>query len=300
MRLIFIFTLLLLSACTPSTTPHKLLNIDQLKMSVVYGDDNRKDIYQVTDRSMLALASSTVALIRPDRLEALDANSMRIKSVSYAQTYSLCKSEPFYEQKTAAFCSGFLVGPQTVVTAGHCIKADSCAKTKFVFGFAIAKEGEEPTSVPNDNVYSCSQVVESQQKDQDKDYGPDFAVVSLDRPVTGFRPLEFRRSGQIAIDEPLFVVGHPAGLPTKVADGANVRDISKKAYFSANLDTYGGNSGSAVFNLNTGAIEGILVRGEIDYVTKKGENCQVSNVCANGGCMGEHVTRIEMALPYIN
>lgn len=36
----------------------------------------------------------------------------------------------------------------------------------------------------------------------------------------------------------------PAGLPTKIAGGATMRDASPNGYYVANLDTYGGNSGS--------------------------------------------------------
>jgi hypothetical protein len=69
-----------------------------------------------------------------------------------------------------------------------------------------------------------------------------------------------------------------------------VRDASKPGFFVANLDTYGGNSGSAVFNAATGLVEGILVRGEQDYVQKG--DCRVSNVCPADGCRGEDVTKI--------
>lgn len=49
----------------------------------------------------------------------------------------------------------------------------------------------------------------------------------------------------------------PAGLPQKIAGGAKVRSI-QTGFFVANLETDGGNSGSAVFNLSNGVIEGIL------------------------------------------
>ena len=80
-------------------------------------------------------------------------------------------------------------------------------------------------------------------------------------------------------------------MPTKIADGANVRNLQGK-FFQANLDTYGGNSGSAVFNVETGEVEGILVRGETDYVFNSALGCQVSNLCAADGCRGEDVTYI--------
>ena len=61
-------------------------------------------------------------------------------------------------------------------------------------------------------------------------------------------------------------------------------------FFNANLDTYGGNSGSAVFNASTGEVEGILVRGATDYV--RNGSCQVSNRIGNNSGSGESVTKI--------
>jgi V8-like Glu-specific endopeptidase len=118
----------------------------------------------------------------------------------------------------------------------------------------------------------------------------DYAVVELNRDVEGATPMKFRKSGKITDGQELVVIGHPSGLPTKIADGAFVRNNSSKAFFSASLDTYGGNSGSAVFNVNTGEIEGILVRGENDYV--RNGSCTASNLCPMDGCRGEDVTRI--------
>ncbi len=90
---------------------------------------------------------------------------------------------------------------------------------------------------------------------------------------------------------PVFVLGHPSGLPTKFADGANVRDNSLAPSFLANLDTYGGNSGSPVFNAQTREVEGILARGEADFVIRK--KCRASLVCprSSNECAGEVVVR---------
>ena len=51
---------------------------------------------------------------------------------------------------------------------------------------------------------------------------------------------------RLSLDTPLVVIGHPSGLPTKIADGAWVRNNESEYYFVTNLDTFGGNSGSAV------------------------------------------------------
>lgn len=73
------------------------------------------------------------------------------------------------------------------------------------------------------------------------------------------------------------------------AGGAQVRNNTNDSYFVANLDIYGGNSGSSVLNAATGRVEGILVRGEADFVHNGG--CYVSAVCPTTGCRGEDVTR---------
>ena len=84
-----------------------------------------------------------------------------------------------------------------------------------------------------------------------------------------------------------------------MAAGANIRKSVHRNFFVANLDTYAGNSGSPVFNTDTGLIEGILVRGEQDFVfTQAG--CYLSNACPSDGCRGEDVTRVQWALPFVD
>ncbi len=101
--------------------------------------------------------------------------------------------------------------------------------------------------------------------------------------------MEIRRSGRVPDRTPLVMVGHPSGLPQKIAGGARVRDNSASSHFVANTDSYGGNSGSPIFNELTSEVEGILVRGVADYVSEG--NCYVSNHCSDAGCDGEDATR---------
>jgi hypothetical protein len=129
------------------------------------------------------------------------------------------------------------------------------------------------------------------------DNGPDYAIIKLDRKVTNHKPLEINREDNIRRGTPLFVIGHPTGLPTKVAGGASVRTADRNGYFVANLDTYGGNSGSAVFNIKTNLIEGILVRGDNDYVVQG--NCRVSNYVSDSGGRGEDVTNVSVVAKFI-
>jgi V8-like Glu-specific endopeptidase len=268
---------------------------DKVNPKVIYGTDDRLDFFDVAEQLWKTKSESTVALIQSSKLKN-SGSGFSIATTNYGQSQSLCKTEPFYEQVSAAFCSGSLIGPDLIITAGHCIRtASSCSTTKFVFNFAYKIKGVDPKNVGADDVYSCKELIHSEL---DNSTMNDFAIVRLDRKVVGRSPLPIRQQGQIGLGDNLVVIGHPSGLATKIAGGATVRDVSKGPYFVTNLDTYGGNSGSAVFNADTGIVEGILVRGEQDFKYQNG--CYVSNVCAADGCRGEDVTRVTEILKHVD
>jgi len=271
---------------------------DTIREKVIYGEDNRLDLHQLQDQARLRLADSTVALIFASDLQ-LSGNNYQIKTTLFANNFRLplCQSEPFREQDTAPFCSGFLVAPNLVATAGHCVQTEGtansdCTTTRFVFGYGIKSVGSRPLSIPASEVYGCKRIVKAAVLAD----GSDYSIVELDRSVPNHQPLKLRRSGTPAVGDSLVVIGNPSGLPTKVADGAKIRTLFP-AYIRANLDTYGGNSGSAVFNAQTNEVEGILVRGEEDFVVQG--NCMASKRCDDNACRGEDVTRISLVLPYV-
>jgi S1-C subfamily serine protease len=264
-----------------------------LSPKVIYGNDDRKDLYQV-DAATAALSDATVAVMSDSDIKQLGAK-FRLQTVPFGQSEALCTSEPFYNQGTAGFCSGFLVNENTIITAGHCISsASECSSARFVFGFNMKTAGQNPNQweIPSTEIYRCQTVVHSVSI-QD---GEDFAVIKLDRPVQNHKPVSYRTTGSPAVGEKLTVMGYPSGLPLKIAGGAAVRAMTD-SFLTANLDTYGGNSGSAVFDTQTGTVEGVLVRGETDFVIKNG--CYVSNRCPDNGCRGEDATLMSKVIPYL-
>lgn len=258
---------------------------------VVYGEDNRLDIFEVTNPMHLKLAKATAALVKSYSVEDMRDGQSKLSGGSL----NVCSDEKFDGQMTAAFCSGFLVdhnSKQYFVTAGHCIDSQrSCEGIKFVFDYTVTKAGQTTHKVPTSSVYSCKKLVD---RVLSRSNSNDYAVVELDREVTGRDALSFRTSGKVNNGEEILVIGHPSGLPSKVADGAFVRNNSNSIYFASNLDTFGGNSGSAVFNGRTGEVEGILVRGHNDYTYRTGPDgnrCKAPEYCSMDGCRGEDVTR---------
>lgn len=255
---------------------------------VIYGEDNRVDVFESTKSMYVELAKSTAAMIPNSALRANSNGIIKIGGTTL-QGRGICAKERFAKQPTAANCSGFLVADKYLVTAGHCIENQTdCNSYKWVFDYKVDHSEQSSVDVDASQVYSCKTIIERALDGASQD---DYAVIELDRPVADRTPLRFRQRGKPLDNAALVVIGHPTGLPTKIADGANVRSHEEK-FFRANLDTYGGNSGSAVFNAKSGMVEGILVRGENDYVYSPGDRCQVSNVCPDTGCAGEDVTYI--------
>jgi S1-C subfamily serine protease len=264
----------------------ELAQLAKARQRVIYGVDNRKDIFQVKSAAVRAAAEAVVALVKAGDLTRRSDGHYALATESYAGSYQLCGSEPFVSQPLGCFCSGFLVGPDVIATAGHCVKGAGDLKgVRFVFGFRMKDASRAHTVFPPEDVYAGAAVIGRQLADD----GTDWALVRLDRVVAGRKPLRFRKAGKVRTGQSLYVVGHPCGLPQKYAPGARVRHNSPKSYFVANLDTYGGNSGSPVFDARTHRVEGILVRGETDFVSNG--SCYVSMVCPSTGCRGEDVTR---------
>jgi hypothetical protein len=264
----------------------KLAQLAQQRQRVIYGVDNRKDVYQVTSSTLRTAANAVVALVKRSDLESDGNGGYLLATQSYRDEYDLCDSEPFASQPIGCFCSGFLVARDVIATAGHCVKSQAdLARIRFVFGFRMLDAKRARTVFPARDVYAGTQLLGRQLSDD----GTDWALVRLDRPVSGHKPVKVRATGKIGDKQSLFVIGHPSGLPQKYAPRAKVRDNTPAAFFVANLDTYGGNSGSPVFNSSNRVVEGILVRGENDFVSNG--SCFVSMVCPTTGCRGEDVTR---------
>lgn len=258
---------------------------------VIYGKDGRLDTYAVTNPMLLQLASATSALI-PNGNLTQKGDYFIIEGEQSMASMNLCPSERFAYQTASAICSGFLVAPDLMVTAGHCIKnASDCSANKFVFGYVAINDTTSIDKVPAKDVYACKKVIAQELNNNTK---ADYSLVQLDRKVTDRKPITYRKTGKIDNKATLVLIGHPSGLPQKISVNAMVRNNNFKSYFVSNTDSYGGNSGSPVFDAKTGQLEGILVRGEQDYAINYSEGCYVSKICTDTGCRGEDITRITL------
>ena len=246
-------------------------NPDIIPVSI-YGTDDRQDFFEA-DKFMRKFAESTVALFRAADLPLDETRqNYKIGGLTLKDKFNLDGSPRFGAQSAAAFCSGALVSDDTIITAGHCFKPHPagafCSRTKIAFGYAVTQEGQNPSALPAGEVYSCKEVL-LQKFDEN---GADYALVRLDRKVKNHYPLAVSRQ-DVAQGAELAVIGYPSGLPVKIAKNGKVRRVdAEKGVFITDLDTFAGNSGSPVFNMKTMKIEGILARGDTDYLYASGDN----------------------------
>jgi hypothetical protein len=247
----------------------------------LYGTDRRREFWEVQDPIQLQVANSVAALVTEQHYKEL-SKSYQLIGKPLGEVAELCSGEHFYSQPVIANCSGFVVGPDLVATAGHCVPKD-LTSLRIVFGYRAIRPANDVrivTEIPKSQVYRVLEAV-SQRYDGPNIRTIDYAVLRVDRKIVDHLQLPLDTKEGVKTGDELYVLGFPSGLPLKLADQAFVRSVSDKGYFVSNLDTFGGNSGSPVLKDGTLIVEGILVRGDNDYAYRG--KCQVTLVCPRDG-----------------
>lgn len=259
----------------------------------IYGHDDRVEIFTLAG-ARARVARDTVALVDAGSIRNNGNGTSTLLGPTLRIREDLCPGQRFASQPAIAFCSGVLLTPTVVATAGHCVSRETLASIRFVFDFAMQDATRARTTLPNSRIYRARRILARQQNDLTRN---DYAVIQLDRRVTDRQPAAFRRTGRIATGAALYVIGHPNGLPAKLADHASVQDNTDRVFFTANLDTFAGNSGSPVLEAATNRVAGILSTGDPDYVgTSRG--CNVVNVEPDRPG-NEIVTRSTVFAPFV-
>jgi len=257
---------------------------------IVYGDDNRIDTFQAS-ALFQKLAKSTAAMVPKENIK-VRGNTVELNGKELGEVFRLCEKERFVHQPMVANCSGFLVAPDIIVSAGHCYEDRSdCTQYHWVFNYKVDDEKQRHVSVSKDDVYGCKEVIKQSLTET-----TDFAVIRLDRPVVGVAPVKIATK-EAEVGTEVVMIGHPSGLPQKVTDHAVVKGVSATE-FRATVDAFQINSGSAVFNAKTGELMGILVRGLIDYRTNKQYQCTEVN-STNDNDRGEDISSWNQFKKYI-
>ncbi len=274
-------------------------------LPVQYGQDSRTELFQFPDSKLKEMAGSVAVFVHKRQVN-VSGNAVTLDGYTLNEMSEMgwlvsgfrgpmCAEELFASQMAPGFCTGFLVGEDVLVTAGHCLTKAPCSDTSIVFGFQMESDGSL-ASLTRDNVFECAEVIVRVDPSQENQY-LDFAIIKLDRP-TGRPGLIYATEDHLKAQDAVAVLGYPSGLPQKIAADAHVmsNDVNNP-FFVTNLDTFGSNSGSPVINTVTYQVEGILVRGMTDYVLADDDTCVRVNRCPESGganCTGENATKMAL------
>lgn len=254
----------------------------QAPVKVIYDTDDRYEYFQVSPM-LQRIAQSTAAMIGP---ELMDRSGPVVKFYGdslfetpiMAGNLPLCRNERFSEQLSVAMCSGFLISPDTLVTAGHCIvDQEDCRQNYWVFNFKNTSPAQTESTVSSQDVYRCKTILK-RALTRDQTGAIDFAVIKLDRPnPTGGLKILNRR---LSLNEEVTMLGHPTGMPLKITTNGKIKQVSQNGYLT-DLDAFGGNSGSVVIHSKTGEVVGILSSGQDDYVADHAKKCARPNLMSS-------------------
>ncbi len=236
------------------------LTYEQKNPRGVWGSDERLDVWQIQDGLVLENVGCVASIWESSHLFAGEEGMLELDVKNFGRSYNLNVNEPFRHQPVSRgkLCTGFLVAEDIIATAGHCVNSHNLSALRIVFGYRMMDAWTPLTRVSADDVYQCVDIVRKEYQRDGK--RSDWALVKLDRAVKG-RPAARLVDGDIARHQPIYVVGHPCGLPLKYAPGASVHRVHD-GYFVADLDVYSGNSGSPVFDRESGEVIGLVARGD--------------------------------------
>ena len=264
---------------------------------VVYGNDDRRDVYDHPNATLRTRArESTCSQMKNVRFDTSDRNNVRFLGPTLGEKKDLCSTERFRNDPASGSCSATLIDDDLVLTAGHCITSSKCRERSFVFRYY--RNGPDSLQrVTAEDIFTCAEIVVR----KDETVGNrklDYAIIRLDRNATPrFTPAPVRTGDRaLARGTNVAVIGNPNGIPFKIDSGGAVRTSRSELrdYFVATTDTFGGNSGSGVYETDRYTVAGILVRGETDYVSRG--SCNVVNTCSETGCSGEEITYVARAI----
>lgn len=298
----------------------------QRRPRAIYVEDDRlevdqlgRDLIHPKPSAITRAVRATTAVIETSRLKK-NGETYRLTLKPFRPPPNglpVCTSERFATQRAGAHCTGFLVAPDIVVTAGHCLNWSDVddldpenGTFSIVFGFEW-RGGTERQDFQRDEVFRIRRIIDHAY--ERSGLRRDYAVLQLDRQVPRkiAEPLRLASTlgRDVELGTRLGVIGHPSGLAKKVSfkGRSQAMEAGNDVRFRAQLNTFKGNSGSPVLLFDEpDVVAGILVGGEGDYSLDAGGQCvrhvvyASDQTCDNGEPCSEKVTKISLVEPFIS
>lgn len=240
-----------------------IINARNQAKSVYYGFDTRQDITDTLPQHYLTSSKMVFALIEKKYFQNNGSSFHLNNQGLYANVYKLCNTEKFAGQNVYANCTAFAISQNTIASAGHCISKYNFHDYLLVTDFTLSNLNyfDSHGGIPADNVYEITGVLDSKVLGDQIDY----SIFTVNKVIPNDRIVKLSNKTSYDFNDKFYVIGFPCGLPMKICSDASFRLNNNPYFFQISSDTYGGNSGSPVFNEKTDEVEGILVRGNTDF-----------------------------------
>lgn len=269
-----------------------------LSSGVVWGVDDRRDVPQDLESMDMLLryqAQATVSLVRKNKVDHYTRDAVVFRPLALNSSGKYCPEVKFGKQQDISHCSGILITPTRLLTAGHCVKSqEDCESQLFVFN----RRDPGSRKALKSDVYKCKKVL-ARRYEQGNLYMPDIAVVELDRVVGGGVIPNDVVDAKFEVGEEIRLLGYSMGVSLKKHE-AKILSQDTDLYYRTDLDAFEGDSGAPVFSVKTGSLKGLLIGGAPDFVEDLDRNCLKVNVCNERTCLGEKVLHIGEAAKIIN
>ena len=243
------------------------------------------------------MLTNTGILVDDDNIHKKTLLADSILSVFFKNTTNrdVCEDVPFIKQVAIGSCSGVLIKPNLVATAGHCVDKNIFTKTWF-FNYQNGddlsyKQGYKVQRIVFRHLdliksgYSFERNTINRQRQQigvgplppdmhDYSNYRDIALLELESDVEGYMPLKINFSpftaGRKAIS-----VGYPLGLTLKQNTNGSLKEMASPYYMTTNIETLQGNSGGPLFDVETGELIAITVNQGFNSIfgLKKDKRC---------------------------
>jgi Trypsin-like peptidase domain len=201
----------------------------------------------------------------------------------------VCADIPFGNQ-FAPYCqgTGFFINNTTIATAAHVFEQEhldcydrDITNYRFITGVTLNSETHNNgIVVSNNNIYvpDATQLNSGTKikKGMCQQGYYDWALVKVKplMPSVSLPNFNMAIADMPQSDStPVYTFGHGLGLPLKFSFDAkilNSKDQDTPYLYYSELDMFGGNSGSPIFNAKTNQLIGILIAGAEDFVKKNG------------------------------
>jgi len=241
-------------------------------------DTALRDWFDIGKEGIIKNSSCVAAVTLKDNLKEDKNGFFSLIVKKYEKTFNLCILEPIREQPVSAglMFSGFLVKDDIIATSGHTIDENNVRDLRFVFGFKMSDGTTAVTRFSKEDIYNGVEIIHRSSYPEKGNW----VLVKLDRKVVGQSIAQLSEE-PISLEQEIYTVGHPLGLPLKYAPGLFVGDISHEGYFGAELSVYSGGCGSPVFDVNSHKVVGIVDRDVYDDFRWTGD-CWVTVIYPEG------------------